>query len=451
MVTPLSIFLILMIFIMLVNFRKEVTGILILVITDMLGTSRKERDMMLNSGDTAWMLISTALVILMTVPGVAMFYSGLTKRENVLNTIFLSFVSLGIVSLLWFLFGYGLIFSGDISGIIGSSHVGISLINLGSASKYAPTIPEGLFAIFQMTFAAITVALISGAVVERIKFSSWILFIPLWFALVYVPVAHWVWGGGFLQNVGVHDFAGGIVVHITSGIAALALALVTGPRYDQKLMPHHLGYSVIGTGLLWFGWFGFNAGSALSAGSLAVNAMIVTNTSAAAGMIGWILMDRLKTGKPTLLGALSGAVTGLASITPAAGFVDIGASTVTGLVAAVICYLAVSWLKPAAEYDDALDVFGIHGVSGIIGTLGVGLFAVPALNPSLTSGGLLTGSTSLLVSQLIGVVTVTVYTFIVTYLLAMLLMKFNGLRVEREEEIQGLDINLHEETGYRLT
>ncbi|MDI6817980.1 MAG: ammonium transporter [Methanothermobacter thermautotrophicus] len=407
--------------------------------------------MMLNSGDTAWMLISTALVILMTVPGVAMFYSGLTKRENVLNTIFLSFVSLGIVSLLWFLFGYGLIFGGDVSGIIGSHQVGISLINLGSASKYAPTIPEGLFAIFQMTFAAITVALISGAVVERIKFSSWILFIPLWFALVYVPVAHWVWGGGFLQNLGVHDFAGGIVVHLTSGIAALALALVTGPRYDQKLMPHHLGYSVIGTGLLWFGWFGFNAGSALSAGSLAVNAMIVTNTSAAAGMIGWILMDRLKTGKPTLLGALSGAVAGLASITPAAGFVDIGASIVTGLVAAVICYLAVSWLKPAAGYDDALDVFGIHGVSGIIGTLGVGLFAVPALNPSLTSGGLLTGSTSLLVSQLIGVVTVTVYTFVVTYLLAMLLMKFKGLRVEREEEIQGLDINLHEETGYRLT
>ncbi|NLU03944.1 MAG: ammonium transporter [Methanothermobacter sp.] len=407
--------------------------------------------MMLNSGDTAWMLISTALVILMTVPGVAMFYSGLTKRENVLNTIFLSFVSLGIVSLLWFLFGYGLIFGGDVSGIIGSHQVGISLIYLGSASKYAPTIPEGLFAIFQMTFAAITVALISGAVVERIKFSSWILFIPLWFALVYVPVAHWVWGGGFLQNLGVHDFAGGIVVHLTSGIAALALALVTGPRYDQKLMPHHLGYSVIGTGLLWFGWFGFNAGSALSAGSLAANAMIVTNTSAAAGMIGWILMDRLKTGKPTLLGALSGAVAGLASITPAAGFVDIGASIVTGLVAAVICYLAVSWLKPAAGYDDALDVFGIHGVSGIIGTLGVGLFAVPALNPSLTSGGLLTGSTSLLVSQLIGVVTVTVYTFVVTYLLAMLLMKFKGLRVEREEEIQGLDINLHEETGYRLT
>jgi Amt family ammonium transporter len=412
---------------------------------------QKESDMMLNSGDTAWMLISTALVILMTVPGVAMFYSGLTKRENVLNTIFLSFVSLGIVSLLWFLFGYGLIFGGDVSGIIGSHQVGISLINLGSASKYAPTIPEGLFAIFQMTFAAITVALISGAVVERIKFSSWILFIPLWFALVYVPVAHWVWGGGFLQNLGVHDFAGGIVVHITSGIAALALALVTGPRYDQKLMPHHLGYSVIGTGLLWFGWFGFNAGSALSAGSLAANAMIVTNTSAAAGMIGWILMDRLKTGKPTLLGALSGAVAGLASITPAAGFVDIGASIVTGLVAAVICYLAVSWLKPAAGYDDALDVFGIHGVSGIIGTLGVGLFAVPALNPSLTSGGLLTGSTSLLVSQLIGVVTVTVYTFVVTYLLAMLLMKFKGLRVEREDEIQGLDINLHEETGYRLT
>lgn len=302
-----------------------------------------------------------------------------------------------------------------------------------------------------MTFAAITVALISGAVVERIRFSSWIIFIPLWFTFVYVPVAHWVWGGGFLQNLGVYDFAGGIVVHLTSGIAALALALVIGPRHDQKLMPHHLGYSVIGTGLLWFGWFGFNAGSALSAGNLATGAMIVTNTSAAAGMLGWMLMDRIKTGKPTLLGALSGAVAGLASITPAAGFVDIGASIFIGFLAAMICYLAVSWLKPLLGYDDALDVFGIHGVSGVIGTIGVGLFAIPALNPALSGGGLITGSTALITSQVIGVVTVVIYTFTVTYIIASLLKKWRGLRVEREDEIQGLDINLHEETGYRLT
>ncbi|ADL58636.1 ammonium transporter [Methanothermobacter sp. KEPCO-1] len=406
---------------------------------------------MLNSGDTAWMLISTALVILMTIPGVAMFYSGLTKRENVLNTIFLSFVSFGVVSLLWFLFGYGLIFGGDISGILGTQISSISLTSLKSASEYAPTIPGGLFAIFQMTFAAITVALISGAVVERIRFSSWIIFIPLWFTFVYVPVAHWVWGGGFLQSLGVYDFAGGIVVHLTSGIAALALALVIGPRHDQKLMPHHLGYSVIGTGLLWFGWFGFNAGSALSAGNLATDAMIVTNTSAAAGMLGWMLMDRIKTGKPTLLGALSGAVAGLASITPAAGFVDIGASIFIGFLASMICYLAVSWLKPLLGYDDALDVFGIHGVSGVIGTIGVGLFAIPALNPALSGSGLITGSTALFTSQVIGVVTVVIYTFTVTYILASLLKKWRGLRVEREDEIQGLDINLHEETGYRLT
>ncbi|QHN07530.1 ammonium transporter [Methanothermobacter sp. THM-2] len=404
---------------------------------------------MLNSGDTAWMLVSTALVILMAIPGVAMFYSGLKKRENVLNTIFLSFVSFGMVSLLWFLFGYGLIFEGDISGIIGTHSTTISLLGLESTSKYAPTIPEGLFAIFQMTFAAITVALISGAVVERIRFSSWILFIPLWFTLIYVPVAHWVWGGGFLQAYGVYDFAGGIVVHLTSGIAALAL--VIGPRRDQKLMPHHLGYSVIGTGLLWFGWFGFNAGSALTAGKLATDAMIVTNTSAAAGMLGWMLIDRIKTGKPTLLGALSGAVAGLASITPAAGFVDIGASILIGFMASILCYLAVSWLKPRLGYDDALDVFGIHGVSGVIGTIGVGVFAIPALNPALTAGGLITGNTSLFISQSIGVVTVAIYTFTVTYVLASLIKKWRGIRVDREDEIQGLDINLHEETGYRLT
>lgn len=403
---------------------------------------------MLNSGDTAWMLISTALVILMTVPGVAMFYSGLTKRENVLNTIFLSFVSLGIVSLLGFLFGYGLIFNGDVSGIIGSHQVGISLINLGSASKYAPTIPEGLFAIFQMTFAAITVALISGAVVERIKFSSWILFIPLWFALVYVPVAHWVWGGGFLAQLGALDFAGGTVVHINSGVAALALVYLLGKRKDTRLLPHNLGYSVIGASLLWFGWFGFNAGSALTAGGLAASAFLVTNTAAAAGMVSWVIMDYLKVGKPTVLGGISGAVAGLVAITPAAGFVTVPAALIIGLVTSVISYLAVSYLKPRLGYDDALDVFGIHGMSGIWGSVATGLFAAPFINELGT--GLIYGNPGQLTAQVIAVAVVAAYSFVVTLIIGKLLDFTVGLRVSGKEEMEGLDTHLHEETGYRI-
>lgn len=409
-------------------------------------------DPILNSGDTAWMLISTALVILMTIPGVALFYGGLIRRENVLNTMFLSLVTFAIVSIIWFIYGYQLIFGTDLGGILGSitNPFFNGILEAKTLSNFAPTIPTGLYAIFQMTFAAITVSLISGAIVERMKFASWLAFVPIWLTVVYIPVAHWMWGGGWLAQLGALDFAGGIVVHLTSGIAALALVLILGARKDTKLLPHHLGYSVIGAGLLWFGWFGFNAGSALSAGNLAVNAMIVTNTSAAVGMLAWMLMDKIKTGKPTMLGALSGAIAGLASITPAAGYVNVTAAIIIGFVASILAYNAVSWLKPRLGYDDALDVLGIHGVCGITGALAIGVFASPIIN-SVTTGGILYGNFYLIGVQFLAVLVVAAYSFIMTFVIAKILDKLLGLRVEERHEIQGLDINQHEESGYRFS
>ena len=408
--------------------------------------------MILDSGDTAWMLISTALVILMTIPGVALFYGGLIRKENVLNTMLLSFVTFAIVSVLWFIYGYDLTFGADMWGVIGSitNPVFNGVLESKSLSTLAPTIPTGLYAIFQMTFAAITVALISGAIVERMKFSAWLAFVPIWLTVVYAPVAHWMWGGGFLAQLGALDFAGGIVVHLTSGMAALALVLILGARKDIRLLPHHLGYSVMGAGLLWFGWFGFNAGSALSAGNLAVSAMIVTNISAAVGMLAWMLMDKLKTGKPTLLGALSGAIAGLASITPAAGYVNITAAIIIGFFASIFAYNAVSWLKPRLGYDDALDVFGIHGICGITGALAIGIFANPLIN-SVTTGGIIFGNFHLIGVQLLAIVVVGIYSFALTWVIAKIIDKIIGLRVKDHHEIQGLDVNLHEESGYRLS
>jgi Amt family ammonium transporter len=409
-------------------------------------------DPILNSGDVAWMLISTALVILMTIPGVALFYGGLIRRENVLNTMFLSFVTFAIVSILWFIYGYELTFGTDLWGVIGSltNPFFNGILETKSLATLAPTIPTGLYAVFQMTFAAITVALISGAVVERMKFAAWLAFVPVWLTIVYVPVAHWMWGGGFLAQMGALDFAGGIVVHLTSGIAALALVLILGARKDKKLLPHHLGYSIMGAGLLWFGWFGFNAGSALSAGNLAVSAMIVTNTSAAVGMLAWMLMDKIKTGRPTMLGALSGAIAGLAAITPAAGYVNLTAALIIGFVASILAYTAVSWLKPRLGYDDALDVFGIHGICGITGALAIGIFASPLIN-SATTGGILFGNFHLILVQLLAIVVVGVYAFVMTLVIAKIIDVIIGLRVEEKHEIQGLDLNQHEESGYRLS
>ncbi len=406
----------------------------------------------LDSGDTAWMLISTALVILMTIPGVALFYGGLIRRENVLNTIFLSFVSFAIVSIIWFVYGYDLTFGSDIWGFFGSISNPLfgGVIESSSLSTYAPTIPTGLYAVYQMTFAAITVALISGAVVERMKFSAWLAFIPVWATLVYMPIAHWMWGGGWLAKMGALDFAGGTVVHVNCGMAALALVMLLGSRKNSRLLPHHLGYSIIGTGLLWFGWFGFNAGSALGASNLAVSAMIVTNISACVGMMTWILMDKLQTGKPTILGALSGAIAGLAAITPAAGYVNITAAIIIGFIAAICAYFAVSHLKPRFGYDDSLDVFGIHGVCGIVGTIAVGFFATPLINSAI-KGGLIAGNPAQIGIQLIAVLVIGAYAFIMTWIIGKVIDKTIGLRVEDKHEIQGLDINLHEESGYRLS
>jgi len=297
----------------------------------------------INPGDTAWMLISTALVLLMTVPGVALFYGGLTRKENVLNTIFMSLIAFALTSIIWVIYGYTLAFGGDVHGIIGNiTNLFMNNININDPATLAPTIPTLIYIGFQLTFAAITIALISGAIVERMKFSAWTAFVILWVSLVYVPVAHWVWGGGFLNQLGALDFAGGTVVHINSGIAALALVYLLGKRKDTKLLPHNLGYSVIGASLLWFGWFGFNAGSALTAGGLAASAFLATNTATAAAMISWIILDCIKTGKPTLLGAISGAIAGLVAITPAAGYVTIPAAIIIGLITSIFSYFAVS-------------------------------------------------------------------------------------------------------------
>ncbi|MGZ7200005.1 MAG: ammonium transporter, partial [Halobacteriota archaeon] len=390
----------------------------------------------LNAGDTAWMLISTALVILMTIPGLALFYSGLVKKENVLNTLFLSFAAYAVVSVIWFIYGYQIVFGTDISGIIGVPSNPFFSSVIESQALYG-TIPLALYAIFQMTFAAITVALISGAVVERIKFGAWMLFIPLWITLVYLPVAHWVWGGGWLAQLGVLDFAGGIVVHTNSGVAALALVLLLRSRQDKRLLPQQLTYTILGAGLLWFGWFGFNAGSALTAGQLATSAFVVTNTSAAVALLVWMLIEYLRFGKVTLLGAASGAIAGLAAITPAAGFVNVVSAMVIGVGAAVVSYAAISYIKPRLGYDDALDVFGIHGFSGIWGALAVGLFASPFINAAGT--GLVYGNPLQLAVQALGVSVTFIYSFVVTLLIAKAIDLTVGLHVSSEEETRGLD------------
>lgn len=402
---------------------------------------------LLNTGDTAWILMSTALVMIMTLPGLALFYGGMSKNKNVLNTMFLSLTGFAIASVIWIAYGYQFTFGSTIGGFIGAPTnfllTGISLDML----HVDTTIPELLYVVFQATFAAITVALISGAVVGRMKAKAWMVFVALWLTLVYVPIAHWVWGGGWLFNLGALDFAGGAVVHLNSGIAALALITVLGPRKDRRLLPHNLGYAVIGAALLWFGWFGFNAGSALGANGLAANAFITTNTAAAMAMIAWILLDIWKTGKPTILGAITGAVAGLVAITPAAGFVDVPASLIIGFTTVFVSYFGISYLKPKLGYDDALDAFGVHGLSGTWGAILTGVFACPAINEA---AGLLYGNPNQLVIQIISIVAVALYSFIVTYIIAQVLDKTMGIRVDEQTEIEGLDANEHEEVGYRI-
>ena len=401
---------------------------------------------MYSAGDTAWILVCTLLVLLMSIPAVAFFYGGLSKRKNVLNTIFLTFIAFSIISVIWVIFGYQFAFGTDINGLIGAPTnfflQGIGLDDLNG------TIPTLLFVMFQCAFAGLTCAIMSGALVGRMKTKACVIFVPLWAILVYVPVAHWVWGGGWLMQMGALDFAGGAVVHINSGISALAVAWVLGKRKNSALIPHNLGYAVLGAALLWFGWMGFNGGSGLAADGLAANAIIVSNVAAATGLIVWTMIDVAKIGKPTVLGAISGAVAGLVGITPAAGFVDVFGALVIGAVAPIISYYSINYLKPKLGYDDALDVWGIHGMSGVWGALATGIFAVPAIGGV---AGLIAGNPYQVVIQIISIVATIVYSFTVSYILAKILDKsLNGIRVEEHKEIGGLDSNLHKESAYNF-
>ena len=401
---------------------------------------------MFNAGDTAWVLICTVLVLLMSIPAVAFFYGGLSKRKNVLNTIFLTFIAFSIISVLWVIFGYQFAFGEDICGIIGApSNFFLHGIGLDDLTK---TIPTLLFVMFQCAFAGLSCAIMSGALVGRMKTKAWVIFVPIWACLVYIPIAHWVWGGGWLMQMGALDFAGGAVVHINSGISALAVAVVLGKRRDTSLIPHNLGYAVLGAALLWFGWMGFNGGSGLAADGLAANAILVSNVSAAMGLIVWTLIDTFTIGKPTVLGAISGAVAGLVGITPAAGFVDIPAALVIGAVSPMVSYYSIYYLKPKFGYDDALDAWGIHGMSGVWGAIATGIFAVPAVGGV---SGLLYGNPNQVVIQIISVIAVMAYSFIVSYILAKIIDKYlKGMKVDGHEEIEGLDSHLHKESAYNF-
>jgi Amt family ammonium transporter len=399
----------------------------------------------LDTGDTAWIIVATALVMLMTLPGLALFYGGLAKRKDTLNTMAMSFVTYCIVSFLWVAYGYSLTFGTDIGGFIGGTEK-LFLSGIG-VDTLSGTIPEYIFVAFQLTFAAITVALASGAFIERMKFSAWIMFTILWMTFAYLPVAHWVWGGGFLAELGALDFAGGTVVHINAGIAALVGALFLGKRREASLKPSNLTLVVTGAGLLWFGWFGFNAGSALAANGLAGAAFINTNTTAAVAAVSWMLVEWLHTHKPTVLGLASGAVAGLVAITPAAGFVNIQGALVIGILAGIIPYFSVAAIKPKLGYDDSLDAFGIHGIAGTLGAILTGIFADPSIGGA---AGLLYGNPKQLLTQLIAVGVTVAYVAIVTLVIFLLVKVLVGIRVDDEHEITGLDESQHGEKAYSL-
>ncbi|MBL4584868.1 MAG: ammonium transporter [Pseudomonadales bacterium] len=406
----------------------------------------------LNGADTSWILVSTALVLFMTLPGLALFYGGLVRVKNVLSVLIQCFAITGIVTVLWVVLGYSLAF-GEGNAFIGDfSHV--FMIGIGR-DTLAGTIPESLFALFQLTFAIITPALIVGGFAERMRFSAMLLFSGLWLFLVYVPITHWVWGGGWLGQMGLYDFAGGTVVHITAGVAALVAAITLKPRIgfgDTPLPPHNMTMVMTGAAMLWVGWFGFNGGSALAADGSAAMAMFVTHVSASMGALTWMFMEWKRFGKPSALGVATGMVAGLGTITPASGFVGIGGALVIGLLAGYICFNATLYLKQKLKIDDSLDVFPVHGVGGILGTLLAGVFASTELG--LFSGfGYADGITTMLGQvkvQAIGVVSTVVYTGVLTWLILKVVGMVTQLRVSEEEEIEGLDIVLHDERGYDL-
>jgi Amt family ammonium transporter len=405
------------------------------------------------AADAAWILTSTALVLFMTLPGLALFYGGLVRSKNVLSVLMQCFAIAGIVSLLWMLLGYSWAFSQGSPWLGGLDRVFLAGVEEGTL---AGALPESLFVLFQMTFAIITPALIVGGFAERMRFSAVLAFSALWLLLVYVPVTHWVWGGGWLSELGVMDFAGGIVVHITAGVAALVAAMVLGPRKGfttTAMPPHNMTMTVMGAGMLWVGWFGFNGGSALAANGDAAMAMLATHLAAAAGAITWMFVEWSRFGKPTALGAVTGMVAGLGTITPASGFVGPAGALVIGILAGVVCFNAVLLIKRRLKIDDSLDVFPVHGVGGILGSLLVAVFASTDLGLFSGQGYLLETMPSMgaqFQAQLIGVVAVTLFTALMTYLILKFVGLFLALRVSSDEETQGLDIAAHEERGYDL-
>ena len=397
--------------------------------------------MVAESGSTiAWLITATALVMLMT-PGVGFFYGGLVRKKNFISMISLSFIAFALVSIQWVLLGYSLSFGGDIGGITGNlANIGLNGVSMSSGDAAYPPL---LFMIFQLTFAAVTVAIVTSGLAERVKLSSFILFSILWSTLVYDPIAHWVWGGGWLAKLGAIDFAGGMVVHISAGFAALALAIVIGKRAGYgtySMEPHNIPMTLLGAALLWFGWFGFNGGSALAANGAAVNAIVVTNTAAAAGALSWLVVSWIK-GKPSSLGMVTGAVAGLGTITPAAGYVTPMVAILIGAIAGIVCYKAMLW-RIKSGMDESLDAWAVHGVGGFMGTVFAGIFATTAV---CSYSGLLEGNVQQFTANVIGAVVVTIFAFAMTYILAVIIDKTLGLRVSEEEEYVGLDLSQHGE------
>lgn len=406
-----------------------------------------------DTGDTAWLLTSAALVLLMT-PGLAFFYGGLVRKKNMLSVLMQCFMLMCIITVEWVVLGYSMSFGPDIKGLIGSlSWVGLNGVGLEPYADYSATVPHQAFMIYQAMFAIITPGLILGAFAERMKFSAFCIFSLLWAILVYNPVCHWVWAvGGFLRTSGALDFAGGTVVHINAGVAALVAALVLGKRKgfpDKISPPHNLPFAVLGAGILWFGWFGFNAGSALGAGGLATNAFVATHVAAATAGLTWSILDWIFNSKPTVLGMITGAVGGLVAITPAAGFVNVTGALLIGVGVSVICYVAVAFIKPKFGYDDSLDAFGVHGIGGIWGALATGLFATKAVN-SAGADGLFYGNPAQFIIQLKATVITIVYSALVSYILLKLVDVVVGLRAEERDERLGLDLTEHREAAYTV-
>lgn len=409
-------------------------------------------DAKIDAADTAWMIGATGLVLMMTIPGLALFYAGMVRKKNVLATMAQSLAATFLVSILWAFAGYSLAFTGEGAFIGSLDRIFLNGVTLDAISPLAKTIPESLFIIYQMTFAVITVALVGGSVADRMRFSAFLLFCAFWLLLVYVPIAHWVWGGGFLGSYGTIDFAGGLVVHLNCGVAGLVAAYVLGARRgygSENLAPHDLALAVIGVGLLWVGWFGFNGGSALGANSRAAMAIVSTHLAASAGAFTWMALEWWTRGKPSVLGMISGAVAGLGTITPASGFVLPMQAVLIGVIAGALCFWACTWLKLKIGYDDSLDVFGVHGVGGMTGTLLAGVLAVGALSatPEMPGGihGLLEGNPQQLLAQAYGVVVTVVWSGAVTFVILKVIGALVPLRVKQEDEVMGLDVSLHGE------